>query len=75
MISICWRRSAGSIENRFLIKNCTGNGNATYIRIVEEQEQEATEQEYLELLKEYGESQTVHFSYGAEDSVNEYPMN
>ena len=47
-------------------------GNATYIRMTGNQEIPSTQQEYQALLNAYGSSQVVHFSYGAEGSVNEY---
>lgn len=47
-------------------------GNVRYISMMGEQESESTEQEYQEMVNEYGRSQIVHFSYGAEGSVNEY---
>ena len=47
-------------------------GNATYICRTGNQESEVTEQEYQALVNEYTKSQIVHFSYGAEGSVNEY---
>lgn len=48
------------------------DGNVQYISIIGKQERESIEQEYLEMVNEYGRSQIVHFSYGAEDSVNEF---
>lgn len=47
-------------------------GNVVYISMMGEQENESTEQEYQEMVNEYGRSQIVHFSYGSEDSVNKY---
>lgn len=47
-------------------------GNVTYISITGKQENESTVQEYQMMVEEYGRSQIVHFSYGAESSVNEY---
>lgn len=47
-------------------------GNVQYISIIGGQERESIEQEYLEMVNEYGRSQIVHFTYGAEDSVNEF---
>ncbi len=47
-------------------------GNVTYISMTGEQENESTVQEYQAMVEEYGRSQIVHFSYGADGSVNEY---
>lgn len=47
-------------------------GNVQYTGMTGEQERESTEQEYQEMVNEYGKSRVVHFSYGAEDSVNEF---
>lgn len=47
-------------------------GNAIYTSMTGVHESPSTVQEYQRLLLEYGKSQIVHFSYGAEDSVNEY---
>lgn len=46
-------------------------GNAKYTAVIRGKESELTEQEY-QREDEYDRSQIVHFSYGAEDSVNEY---
>lgn len=47
-------------------------GNAAYISRTGKQERVSDEREYQEMAKEYAQSQIVHFSYGAEGSVNEY---
>ena len=47
-------------------------GNVTYISVTGKQENESTVQEYQAMVEEYGRSQIVHFSYGADSSVNEY---
>ena len=47
------------------------NGNPSYTKVINGQQEASTEQEYLELAGEYSESQIVHFSYGAKDSVND----
>ena len=47
-------------------------GNVVYTSRMGEKENESSQQEYQEIVNEYGRSQIVHFSYGAEDSVNEY---
>jgi hypothetical protein len=50
------------------------NGNEHYICTENGEEAEATEQEYQELLDEYGVSSIIHFAYGASDEcVNEIP--
>lgn len=46
-------------------------GNVRYTAVINGKEKELTELEYQQ-EEEYGRSQPVHFSYGAEDSVNEY---
>lgn len=46
-------------------------GNARYTAVTNGKESELTEQEYY-TEDEYGRSQIVHFSYGADGSVNEY---
>lgn len=49
------------------------DGNPSYTKVTNGQKETSTEQEYLELAEEYSESRIVHFSYGAKDSVNEFP--
>jgi hypothetical protein len=50
------------------------NGNEHYICTENGEEAEATEQEYQELLDEYGAGSIIHFAYGASDEcVNEIP--
>lgn len=46
-------------------------GNARYTAVIRGEESELTEQEY-QTENEYGRSQIVHFSYGADGSINEY---
>lgn len=47
------------------------NGNEHYTSVTDGEEGESNEEEYEKLTEEYGESQVIHFSYGADGCVNE----
>lgn len=47
------------------------NGKEHYTAVTDGTEAESTEAEYQTLAEEYAKSQTVHFSYGADGSVNQ----
>ena len=47
------------------------NGNERYTSVTDGKEAESNEEEYEKLTEEYGESQVIHFSYGADGCVNE----
>lgn len=48
------------------------NGNEHYTCVVNGEETESTEQEYMEMTEEYASSQVIHFAYGAADCLNHY---
>lgn len=56
-----------SVRERF-----TETGEVTYVCMTGGQEEKIAEQEYQAMVEEYGRSQSVHFSYDAASSVNEY---
>lgn len=47
-------------------------GNASYNSMINGNESESTEQQYQDMLQEYGESQIIHFTYDKNEAVNEY---
>ena len=47
------------------------NGNEHYTSVTDGKEAESDEAEYQKMAEEYGGSQAVHFSYGADGCVNE----
>ena len=47
------------------------NGNDHYISVTDGKEAESNEEEFQKLAEEYGESQVIHFSYGADGCINE----
>ncbi|MDE7283777.1 MAG: hypothetical protein K2N85_09370, partial [Lachnospiraceae bacterium] len=47
------------------------DGNERYIFVTDGKEAESNEEEYEKMLEEYGESQVIHFSYGADGCINE----
>lgn len=46
------------------------NGNEYYTCVLNGEESESTEQEFLEMTEEYASSQVIHFAYGAADCLN-----
>lgn len=47
------------------------NGNEHYTCILNGEETESTEQEFMKMTKEYASSQVIHFAYGAAGCLNE----
>lgn len=47
------------------------NGDEHYTSVADGKETESNEEEYQKLVEEYGESQVIHFSYGADGCINE----
>ena len=47
------------------------NGNEYYTCVLDGEESESTEQEFMEMAEEYASSQIIHFAYGAADCLNE----
>ena len=46
-------------------------GNERYTSVTDGKEAESNEEEYEKMLEEYGGSQAIHFSYGADGCINE----
>lgn len=51
--------------------NYDENGNESYTCILNGEETESTEQEFMDMTEEYTSSQVIHFAYGAADCLNE----
>lgn len=47
------------------------NGNERYTSVTDGEEAKSDEEEYQKITEEYGKSQVIHFSYGADGCVNE----
>ena len=47
------------------------DGNEHYTSVTDGKEAESNEEEYEKMLEEYGGSQVIHFSYGADGCINE----
>ena len=47
------------------------NGNERYTSVTDGEEAKSNEEEYQKITEEYGKSQVIHFSYGADGCVNE----
>lgn len=47
------------------------NGNEHYTCVTNGKEEESNEKEYQKMSEEYGKSQVIHFSYGADGCINQ----
>jgi len=54
-----------------MLESFDEDGNASYTRFVDSEEENSSEEEYQKLWEEYTSAQIVHFSYGSNGCLNE----